>query len=152
VSDAGRRQDAEDHGHGAEDRLREGGSEGGKSPLTWTVGLAERLEQIAWVLDHQEDIDADFLAIYGIDLLEQEVSGPRYFALAYRLAAYQGVLAARVDEERDQTSSTTTRTHDAPPPRQGSSENREVSLTAFRVMFPGIVSGGSAGGGIVQDR
>ncbi|MEV8033890.1 hypothetical protein [Streptomyces sp. NPDC086182] len=107
----------------------------------------DRIEEVLWVLDHEADLDADFLAIYGIDLEQADVSAPRYFALAHRLTAYQGVMAARVDDERDQTSSTTTRTHGTQPARQGSGENREVSLTAFRVMFPGIVSGGSAGGG-----
>jgi hypothetical protein len=98
-----------------------------------------------WVLDHQDDIDADFLAIYGIDLEQADVSAPRYFALAHRLTAYQGVMAARVDQEQDQTSSTTTRTSSTQPAPQGGGENREVSLTAFRVMFPGIVSGGASG-------
>ena len=106
----------------------------------------ERIEQVLWVLDHEGDLDADFLAIYGIDLEQADVSGPRYFALAHRLPAYQGVMAARVEDERDRTSSTT-RTRSTQPAQQGGSENREVSLTAFRVMFPGIVSGGSAGGG-----
>jgi hypothetical protein len=143
-----RRQDAEDHRHGAEDRVRTGRGQGGKSPLSWTAGLAERLEQIVWVLDHQADIDADFLAIYGIDLYEQEIDGPRYFALAHRLTAFQGVMAARVEAENE-TSSTPTRTSStAPPTRQGDSEVHEVSLTAFRAKFPGLVSvGGSAGGG-----
>ncbi|MFF4346813.1 hypothetical protein [Streptomyces sp. NPDC001530] len=99
-----------------------------------------------WVLDHEDDLDADFLAIYGIDLREQEVDGPRYFALAHRLTAYQGVMAARVDQEQDRTSSTTTRTSRTQPAQQGGSETKEVSLTAFRVMFPGIVSGGAGGG------
>jgi hypothetical protein len=102
-----------------------------------------------WVLDHQADIDADFLAIYGLDLEQAEITGPRYFALAYRLTAYQGVMAALREEEAQQPSTTTTRTHsEAPPVRQGDGAVKEVSLTAFRVMFPGIVSsGGSAGGG-----
>jgi hypothetical protein len=97
-----------------------------------------------WVLDHLDDLDADFLAIYGIDLEQDDaISARRYFALAHRLAAYQGVMAARVDEERDErpvASSTPTRTQDtAPPPRQGAGET-EVSLTQFRATFPGLVS------------
>lgn len=96
-----------------------------------------------WVLDHQDDIDADFLAIYGIDLEQADVAAPRYFALVHRLTAYQGVMAARVEEERDgQDRTTSTRTSSTQPAQQGGGENREVSLTAFRVMFPGIVSGG----------
>jgi hypothetical protein len=110
--------------------------------------VVDRIEEVLWVLDHLEDLDADFLAIYGIDLEQADVSARRYFALAHRLTAYQGVMAARVDEERERpTSSTTTRTSSTQPAQQGGGENREVSLTAFRVMFPGIVSGGSAGGG-----
>ncbi|TXJ78634.1 hypothetical protein E2C11_16640 [Streptomyces lavendulae] len=108
----------------------------------------DRIAEVAWVLGHQEDIDADFLAIYGLDLEQVEISSRRYFALAHRLTAYQGVMTARVEEQRDQhgASSTPTRTRDAPPV-QGGGETREVSLTAFRAIFPGIVSGGSAGGG-----
>ncbi|MFJ8995606.1 hypothetical protein ACIRQH_35025 [Streptomyces sp. NPDC102279] len=95
-----------------------------------------------WVLDHVDDLDADFLAIYGLDLEHVEISSRRYFALAYRLPAYQGVMAARVDDERDdqpQASSTPTRTQDAPP-RRGSGETTEVSLTQFRMQFPDLVS------------
>lgn len=95
-----------------------------------------------WVLDHLDDLDADFLAIYHLDLEQAEISAPRYFALAYRLPAYQGVMAARVDEEREdqpQRSSTPTRTQPAPTGR-GSGETTEVSLTQFRMQFPDLVS------------
>jgi hypothetical protein len=114
--------------------------------------LAERLAEIVWVLDHQEDIDADFLAIYGIDLYEQEIDGPRYFALACRLTAYQGVMAARREAEEDDSrpvSTTPTRTSStAAPAGRGTGETAEVSLTQFRAQFPGLVSvGGNAGGG-----
>lgn len=107
----------------------------------------ERIAEVAWVLDHLDDIDADFLAVYGIDLEQADVSARRYFALAHRLTAYTGVMAARVEDERQSSSSAPTRTRDDAPPAQGGSGTREVSLTAFRVMFPGIVSGGNAGGG-----
>lgn len=97
-----------------------------------------------WVLDHEDDIDADFLAIYGLDLEHVEMSGPRYFARAHRLTAYQGVMAARVEEEREHrepTSSTPTRTNTpAAPAQRGGSGTTEVSLTQFRAMYPGWVS------------
>lgn len=109
----------------------------------WLDAIADRLSQIIWVLDHEADIDADFLAIYGIDLHEQEVDGPRYFALAHRLTAYQGVMAARVEKEREEqppSNPTPTRTSStAPPSRQGAG-GTEVSLTQFRAQFPGLVS------------
>lgn len=117
----------------------------------WLEKTADRLAQVMWVLNHDADIDADFLAVYGIDLYEQEVSGPRYFALAHRLTAYQGVMAARVEEESEDqpASNTPTRTSDtAAPAGRGSSETTEVSLTQFRAQFPGLVSvGGTEGGG-----
>jgi hypothetical protein len=108
----------------------------------WAQPVGDRVEELVWTLDHLADLDADFLAIYGIDLDEHEISAPRYFALAHRLTAYQGVMAARVEEEQDQSSSTTTRTSSTQPAQQGGGGTKEVSLTAFRVMFPGIVSGG----------
>lgn len=73
------------------------------------------------------------------------MSARRYFALAHRLTAYSGVLAARVEAEREQpqTASTTpTRTSSTPAPARGDSDVREVSLTAFRMQFPGLVSMG----------
>lgn len=96
-----------------------------------------------WVLDHENDIDADFLAIYHIDLEQVEVSGPRYFHLAHRLTAYTGVMAARAEQERESSpSSTPTRTSSTPATARGDGETREVSLTAFRMQFPGLVSMG----------
>jgi hypothetical protein len=106
------------------------------------VAAGERVEQVLWVLDHEADLDADFLAIYGIDLDVYDMDGPRYLALAHRLPAYQGVMAARVDEERDDapaSSSAAPAVQDYQPP-QASGDRREVSLTAFRMQFPGLVS------------
>jgi hypothetical protein len=95
------------------------------------------------VLAHLRDLDADFLAVYGIDLDVEEIGGPRFFALAHRAAAYQGVMAARVEAERDRQSGGAPDGREqgqAPPPTAGGGETREVSLTAFRVLFPGLVS------------
>jgi hypothetical protein len=98
-----------------------------------------------WVLDHEDDIDADFLAIYGLDLEHVEITGPRYFALAHRLTAYQGVMAARVEAEREQrtpsrsTSTAPTRTSSTPAPTERG-DVTELSLTQFRAKFPGLVS------------
>jgi hypothetical protein len=111
----------------------------------WPEALADRISQVMWVLDHEADIDADFLAIYGLDLEHVEITGPRYFALAYRLTAYQGVMAARADEARESSPpvnrTTPTRTSStAEPTRHGGGEAAEVSLTQFRASFPGWVS------------
>jgi hypothetical protein len=52
------------------------------------------------MLDHPLDLMADFRAIYRIDD-PSEISAPDYFALAYRLPAYQGMVAARVSEQQE---------------------------------------------------
>ncbi len=53
-------------------------------------------------------------------------------------------MAARAEAERDDQSASTTptRTSSTPAPTSADGENREVSLTAFRMQFPGLVSMG----------
>lgn len=104
--------------------------------------VEDRTVQVLWVLDHVDDLDADFLAIYRIDLERDEISARRYFALAHRLTAYSGVMAARTEAERDEPAgrSTPTRTSSTPAPEQGDGGTKEVSLTAFRAQFPWMVS------------
>jgi hypothetical protein len=98
-----------------------------------------------WVLDHLDDLDADFLAIYGIDLDRSEITARRYFALAHRLTAYTGVMAARAEAEREEPrTSTPTRTRSTSAPAQDDGV-KEVSLTAFRAQFPWMVSVGQGG-------
>lgn len=118
--------------------LREGFGRKDLSEPAW-----DRITEVAWVLDHQDDLDADFLAIYGIDLEQVDISSRRYFALAHRLTAYTGVMAARAEEEREQqkpTRTTPTRTSSTAPPEQQGAGETEVSLTQFRAKFPGLVS------------
>ena len=51
-----------------------------------------------WVLDHLDDLDADFRVFYRIDDIES-LTGPRFLALALRVFAYQGVMAALAAEQ-----------------------------------------------------
>ena len=110
----------------------------------WTGGWTERTEQIVWVPDYERDLDADFLALYGIDLEEDTISAKRYFALAHRLPAYQGVMAARVENEREQDDQQPYRPSTTPAQAPSTGQPREVHLTAFRAEFPGFVSMTSA--------
>lgn len=114
----------------------------------WLDPWPERVAEIRWVLDYGADLDADFLAIYGIDLEVCDMTGPRYLALAHRLNAYQGVMAARVEEEREKPAEPPN-VHEAPPDtapmQQRADGSTEVSLTAFRFQFPGLVSMASSG-------
>jgi hypothetical protein len=105
------------------------------------AAFGERCAQTVWVLDHVDDLDADFLAVYGIDLDTYPISGPRYLALAYRTAAYQGVMAGRVDRER-QGRLPAGAEESAPMVRRPAGE---VSMAEFRFKFPGLVSEATSG-------
>lgn len=113
--------------------------------LEGVARFGERVAEIAWVLDYECDIDADFLAVYGIDLEAGDMTGPRYLALAHRLTAYQGVMAARVEEEREETIAARAEPGADPPVRQRADGDSEISLTAFQFKFPGVVSMASSG-------
>jgi hypothetical protein len=54
-----------------------------------------------WVLDYLDDLDADFRVFYQIDDMES-LPGPRFFALALRVFAYQGVMAALAAAQQEQ--------------------------------------------------
>lgn len=57
--------------------------------------MKERVEEIAWVTDFEDDIESDLSAFHRVDD-PMRLDGPRYFMLATRLAAYTGVVAARM--------------------------------------------------------
>lgn len=56
-----------------------------------------------WVLDHLDDLDADFRRFYGIAGIGREefgdLSGPEFLSLAYRVGAYGGVMAVMAQED-----------------------------------------------------
>lgn len=59
--------------------------------------------ECVWVLDYEDDIDADFLRFYGIDLTKVDaVDSARYMKLAIRLPAYGGVMAVRVEQAQEE--------------------------------------------------
>lgn len=49
------------------------------------------------MVDHLDDLDSDFSAIHHVDMWT--LPAPRFFKLAYRIAAYAGVMQARVMAE-----------------------------------------------------
>jgi hypothetical protein len=56
-----------------------------------------------WILDHLDDLDADFRVFYRIDDIES-LTGPRFMALALRVFAYQGVMSARAVDRQSSPS------------------------------------------------
>lgn len=49
-----------------------------------------RVQEIGWVLDHLDDLDADFCRFYRLDW--RSLDGPRFLSLAARVVAYGGVV------------------------------------------------------------
>lgn len=66
--------------------------------------FTERLRQTVWVLEYLDDIDADFLAVYRIDLRDPatRISGPTFFARASRLFSYRGAMRERLLVEQEE--------------------------------------------------
>lgn len=57
--------------------------------------------QCIWVLDHLQDLDADFIRFYKIyDFYE--LTFIRFFDLAYRVSAYEGVMTLRQKEAQEE--------------------------------------------------
>ncbi|MEU6234418.1 hypothetical protein [Kitasatospora sp. NPDC047058] len=82
--------------------------------------------------DHEVDLESDFLAIHGID--QTDLDGPRWVRLGERIAAYGGVMARRVEQQREGAG-----------PEPGSSQQQagrgqEMDLTELRLTHPGLVS------------
>jgi hypothetical protein len=72
-------------------------------------GLRDRVEQVLWVVEYVDDLDADFLAIYGVDDM-LALSGRRWLTLARRLDAYEGVMARRLRDLSQQPGGAATAT------------------------------------------
>ncbi len=87
----------------------------------------------AWIVEHRADIDADFLAIYRIDLEERETGARRFLSLCNRLPAYQGAMAARVAAEQQE----------AQPQQPGGPASpdgpQELTVEQMALVMPGVI-------------
>ena len=52
-----------------------------------------------WVLDHLADIESDLSRFHRIDDLH-DLDGPKFFRLIWRLSAYGGVMAMRLQDQQ----------------------------------------------------
>lgn len=65
--------------------------------------LLERANQVRWVLSYRADLESDFSAIHGIRNPYEELTGPQYFQMAYRMSAYKGVMQAHMATEAEKS-------------------------------------------------
>lgn len=110
--------------------------------------MTERTAQLAWVLDHLDDIASDLSVFHRIDDVDA-MDGPTYFRLAWRLAAYQGVMQARAIATRDEKQPPDRPFEYSQPQssqmRAGINPGTKTTLQA-EPAFHGIFSFGTAGG------
>jgi hypothetical protein len=85
-----------------------------------------------WTVNHLADIESDFSVFHRVDD-PLALAGPEFFRKAVRLAAYTGVMAARVaaQHERSQPLAATG--------RGAGSEVRTVSLDTMMAQHPDLI-------------
>jgi hypothetical protein len=74
-----------------------------------------------------------------------DVDGPRFFSLARRTFAFEGVMQARARREEDTPRRTPARPAATPPQQVAGSASNVVELAAFKATFPGLVSHNTEG-------
>jgi hypothetical protein len=96
------------------------------------------------MLDHVDDIASDLSAFHRIDDPSQ-LDGPTYFRLAWRLAAYQGVMQARAIAAREEQQPPSERPFEyssQPAGRSGINPGTRTTLQA-EPAFRGVLSFGT---------
>jgi hypothetical protein len=96
------------------------------------------------MLDHLDDIASDLSVFHRIDD-PSTLDGPTYFRLAWRLAAYQGVMQARANAAREEQQPSSERPFEYSSPATGQSginPGTQVTLQA-EPAFRGIFSFGT---------
>lgn len=93
------------------------------------------------MLSYLDDLYADFLAFWGIDIhRDTTLTGPEFFVLARRTFSYDGVMTGRAQAEDEHVRRETP----APQPQQQETPVRAgekvVDLATFRAQFPAMVS------------
>lgn len=60
-----------------------------------------RAQQIGWVLRHLDDLESDFSVFHRIDDM-RAMPGPKFLKYAWRIAAYDGMMARRIEAQQDE--------------------------------------------------
>jgi hypothetical protein len=84
-----------------------------------------------WVVNHLADIESDFSVFHRVDD-PLSLSGPEFLRKAHRLAAYAGVLAARVAAAQHHSGAGT-------PGARGGETPRQVSLNQMMAQHPDLI-------------
>ncbi len=96
-----------------------------------------------WVLDHLGDLESDLSRFHRVEDI-YDLDGPRFFRLAGRIFAYEGVMAARVASEREQDRTSRPApqrpAEQPPPPRpRGDGAKQRVTVSQLQLIVPGLI-------------
>lgn len=102
------------------------------------------MAQLGWARGHLADIESDMSAIHRVDDIWQ-MPPARFFMLAHRLPAYQGVMRERALADQrvgePEPAAATAQTAATPAPRAPSARDRPVTRAALHdPAFKGIFS------------
>jgi hypothetical protein len=92
------------------------------------------------VLGHLDDIASDLSAIHGIRDMTQ-LSGPAFFALAFRLGAYESVMRARFVAQQQASAPAQQQGPVAPARSAPQPERTEVPATKVALQADPVMSG-----------
>lgn len=90
-----------------------------------------------WVLDHLGDLESDLSRFHRIDDLEQ-LDGPKFFRLIWRVSTYGGVMGMRLEEERRSLGPVPTATAPASPVAASTGGSGPKPLAAFMAENPDV--------------
>lgn len=84
----------------------------------------DRLYGLYWVIQYEDDVNADMLHVFGVDMYSYEYGSARLFGLFYRLMVYSGETSLKyaLAQEEEATK---------PKPKE---ELKQMSLDSFLQM------------------
>jgi len=95
-----------------------------------------------WVVDHLEDLESDLSVFHRIDNLHT-LDGPRFFRLALRVFAYDGVMAARLAAQTEDTDTPAPGGKEemlaGPIPEGGRTRRGDMDVDELAAIAPGLI-------------
>jgi len=104
-----------------------------------------RFREIGWVVDRLLDLESDFSVFHRVDDI-YAMDGPRFLRLAWRIAAYNGMITRHIESQREPTPTMAAPRAQPAPPRPSVSVGRppsspgatSVPLAQMAMSSPGL--------------
>lgn len=92
------------------------------------------------MIDYLADLESDFSRFHRVDDIH-ELDGPRFFRMAWRISAYGGVMAMRLEAQQHDAGPYPAETDRAPTVNRAAAPDRTnvIELAAFMVSQPDVI-------------